>query len=296
MCLDRPRTKAHFWEIQEFSRTHIHTHFLKSGKTGKSPWTVQSLITFVSIDAYECNQLILYNKQSNSHFSINEMSTLLRGARVFSNETENNASVKQELTTNINVKVRGANNENRSPVNANAGPMSAPVYPTIGDINFTPPTAENDYGAVQVPHQHPSAYPSVPYNQPPIGPLASRSVDSSGLIDNSLSAALESKVKVLEALLGIYESAPILIKGCLIISQKKMIEIIQLLTSSDKVELLTEDITFGCCAGASSSLVSVSKIFVVDTNGNRCEFKVAFNSEYSLLLRHGLNLKLVRVE
>jgi hypothetical protein len=38
------------------------------------------------------------------------MTALLRGARVFSNETENNASVKQEMTTNINVKLRGDNN------------------------------------------------------------------------------------------------------------------------------------------------------------------------------------------
>jgi hypothetical protein len=126
--------------------------------------------------------------------------------------------------------------------------------------------------------------------------IASPLVQNELAVKENENLILESRCKVLEALLGIYESAPILIKGCLIISQKKLIEIIQLLTNSDKVELLTEEFSFGCCGGSSSSLVSVSKIFVADVNGNRSEFKVAHNQEYSLLLRHGLNLKLVRVE
>jgi hypothetical protein len=222
------------------------------------------------------------------------MSALLRGARVFSNETENNASVKQELTTNINVKVRGANNENKIPLNQTSplsiSPPSGPMYPSLDPINFHPASTEEAYAIPQIPQIPPSQYQSPLFNQPQI---ADRSV---ALNENSDKFVLENKVKVLEALLGIYESAPILIKGCLIVSQKKLIEIIQLLTGSEKVELLTEDFTFGCCGGSSSSLVAVSKIFVVDPNGNRCEFKVAFNSEYSLLLRHGLNLKLVRVE
>jgi hypothetical protein len=223
------------------------------------------------------------------------MSALLRGARVFSNETENNASVKQEMTTNINVKLRP---EQRAPPNPVLSPMAPPVYPTISDANFTPPTPEQDF-IPPTPRQNQildpaSAYRSPQYNQPLIVP---RSVN---IAENTVAVAekteLESKVKVLEALLSIYESAPILIKGCLIISQKKLIEIIQILTWMEKVELLTDDFALGCCGGASSSIVTVSKIFVVDPSGNRNEFKVAYNSEYSLLLRHGVNLKVVRVE
>jgi hypothetical protein len=224
------------------------------------------------------------------------MSALLRGARVFSNETENNASVKQEMTTNINVKLRPEAQNRAIPPPMNPV-LSQPIYPTISDANFTQPTGQEF--PPPTPHQNmnktmeQSAYRSPQYNQPLIVPRSVNINEGLGAVEKN---ELESKVRVLEALLSIYESAPILIKGCLIISQKKLIEIIQILTGLEKVELLTDDFALGCCGGSSSSIVTVSKIFVVDGCGNRSEFKVAYNSEYSLLLRHGVNLKIVRVE
>jgi hypothetical protein len=76
------------------------------------------------------------------------MSALLRGARVFSNETENNASVKQEMTTNINVKLKGDNNNRTGGAGPpfhppSSGPASypsqGPIYPNIDAVNFTQP-------------------------------------------------------------------------------------------------------------------------------------------------------------
>jgi hypothetical protein len=233
------------------------------------------------------------------------MSALLRGARVFSNETENNASVKQEMTTNINVKLKPEQHINKPPSPLQA-PLNPPYYPTIGppssDVNFTPPTAQSmepDYPPTLRQAQPPPPttiadpypYQSPAYNQHPLAP---RSVDLSESLSEQ-KQALEAKVKVLEALLNIYESAPILIKGLIIVTNKKLIEIIQILTGCEKVELLLDDyVGGGCCASANAHIATVSKIFIVDSQGTRNEFKVAYNAEYSLLLRHGVSLKIVR--
>jgi hypothetical protein len=237
----------------------------------------------------ECKEACL--QECLSDFNRFKMSALLRGARVFSNETENNASVKQEMTTNINVKLHP---EQKRPINQIIQPPSV-CYPNINDVNFIPPTEQDSVTPISaplnpIPPTPPFQYHFPACNQPQIVPR------SANINADSEKHELESKVRVLEALLGIYESAPILIKGCLIVSQKKLIEIIQILTGCEKVELLTDDFSAGCCANEISNIVTISKIFVADETGNRSEFKVAFNPEYSLLLRHGLNLKLVRVE
>jgi hypothetical protein len=105
-------------------------------------------------------------------------------------------------------------------------------------------------------------------------------------------AALASKNNVLEALLEAYEGAPVVLHGLLILESKKLIEIIQTLTQADKVEILANDpVGCGCCG--KNPYFTVSKIFCV-TEGKRAEFKVTFNEEYSLLIRHGVSVKIVR--
>jgi hypothetical protein len=231
------------------------------------------------------------------------MGTLLRGARVFSNETANNASVKEEMNTNINVRLKPTQQNNQQ---ANNQPPPAypspPSYPSIApeynpreNINFTQPFTDDPPPELldrpllnqnTTPIMAQSRYPSPAFNpHPPV----ERSVN----IENT--GELENKIKVLEALLAIYEGAPVIIKGCLIVSQKKLIEIVQILTGADDVELLTEDVDLGCCGSSKVGFVCVSKIFVV-FGKDRTEFKVSHNAEYSLLLRHGLNLKLIRIE
>jgi hypothetical protein len=219
------------------------------------------------------------------------MSALLRGARIFSNETENNASVKQEMTTNINVKLKPEQHTKtvQAPVQA---PIQAPYYPSIGpssEVNFTQPTApttEPDYPPTmqRQPPPPPMMTAEYPFPSPAYNPhqLAPRSAElSDALIDKQV---LEAKVKVLEALLNIYESAPILIKGLIIVTNKKLIEIIQTLTGCEKVELLLDDYVIGCCGSSSNSgFATVTKIFLIDSQGTRNEFKVAYDAEYSLL-------------
>jgi phosphatidylglycerophosphatase A len=96
---------------------------------------------------------------------------------------------------------------------------------------------------------------------------------------------------VLEALLEAYEGSPIVVHGLLILECKKLIEIIQTLTQADKVEILADEVIG--CACSHKSYMAVSKIFcIVDTK--RLEFKVQFNEQYSLLVRHGVSLKMVK--
>jgi hypothetical protein len=240
------------------------------------------------------------------------MSALLRGARVFSNETENNASVRQEMTTNINVKLKGDHNRGAS---NNGGPNQTPntapnpnsypstggiMYPNIGGIpgdfnpgaNFTQPplsprgqcgvgngmtTMDPSQFAFPVGNGHPTQIPVI----------------SDRAIDLEAEENKDAKIKVLEALLEAYEGSPIVIKGFLTLHHKKLIEIIQILTEADKVELMTDD-GEGCSCGG-SKYAAINKIFIVESNGKRGEFKVSYNEEYSLLIRHGVNLKLCRV-
>jgi hypothetical protein len=223
--------------------------------------------------------------------------TLLRGARVFSNETENNASVQQEMKTNINIKLKPTQQtttqqQQPSPIGPPyPGPPSYPSIQPQDPVNFTTPAPDEYPQQARSPllTSEPYQYQSPAYNQ--LQPV-NRSVDigTSGKIDE-----LENKLKVLESLLAIYEGQPVIVKGCLIVSQKKLISIVQLLTGADDVELLTDEIDLGCCGSSKIGFVTVNKIFVV-FNHNRTEFKVSHNAEYSLLLRHGLNLKLIRVE
>jgi hypothetical protein len=228
------------------------------------------------------------------------MSALLRGARVFSNETENNASVKQEMNTNINVRLKPTQQNTQGNTSGPAYP-SPPSYPSISpeynprneNVNFTqeyhdppPDPIEQRCPLIQSPIMDQLRSPFPVFRQP-------QPVERSADINDT--GELENKIKVLEALLAIYEGQPIIIKNCLIVSQKKLIEIIQILTGADDVELLTEDVSLGCCGSSKVGFVAISKIFVV-FGKNRTEFKVSHNAEYSLLLRHGLNLKLIRVE
>jgi hypothetical protein len=222
------------------------------------------------------------------------MSALLRGARVFSNETENNASVKQEMSTNINVKLKPTQTqEQQSPI---AQPiMSPPSYPSIQpDINFinNPDLVYQDQAPDPQTPLLTSDQLRSPYHVHKLLHPKTRTVD---IEENGRYQEQENKIKVLEALLTIYESAPVLVKGCLIISQKKLISIIQLLTDCETIELICDDVNLGCCGSSKVGFVAVSKIFCVK-DGHRTEFKQSFNEEYSLLLRHSVNLKLVRLE
>jgi hypothetical protein len=235
------------------------------------------------------------------------MSALLRGARVFSSETENNASVKQEMTTNINVKLKDRTSNERERErqprhrHSSSSRDSHPSYPTLSpynDVNFTQdrgaditmPTTMGEVGAML-------SSPSPVYNQhQPV--VRSLTIDE----ENALRACndelenekqiLSQKNNVLEALLEAYEGAPIVMHGLLILESKKLIEIIQTLTQADKVEILANDpVGCGCCG--SNPYFTVSKIFCI-CDGKRSEFKVQFNEEYSLLIRHGVSLKIVR--
>jgi hypothetical protein len=226
------------------------------------------------------------------------MSALLRGARVFSNETENNASVKQEMTTNINVKLKGDNNNRTGGGQPQLAPGPAsypsqgPIYPNIDSVNFIPQplTPRGVIGAEPgMTTVDPSRF-QYPVNSGP--PMQTPGIQERAL-DLEAEENKDAIIRVLEALLEAYEGSPIVIKGFLTLHHKKLIEIIQILTEADKVELMTED-GEGCgCGGSKYALIS--KIFIVGLNGKRGEFKVNYNEEYSLLIRHGVNLKLCRV-
>jgi hypothetical protein len=187
---------------------------------------------------------------------------------VFSNETENNASVKQEMTTNINVKLRGDNNKAACaqppayPGDANPNVAYPPVgiYPNEPNVNFcqgpplSPRIGPEPGNTMMTPGT--SAYPFPANNQ-----VHERAIDLEAEENK------DAKIKVLEALLEAYEGVPIVIKGCLTLHHTKLIEIIRILTNADKVEIMTED-GEGCGCGSSKYAI-INKIFIIGVNGKR---------------------------
>jgi hypothetical protein len=212
------------------------------------------------------------------------------------------------MTTNINVKLKGDNNNRTGGGQPQLAPGPAsypsqgPIYPNINDVNFIPqPLSPRGINQPMVAtpagfgegngttNMAPSQY-QYPVNRGP--PMQMPQIQERA-IDLEAEENKDAKIRVLEALLEAYEGSPIVIKGFLTLHHKKLIEIIQILTEADKVELMTEE-GEGCGCGG-SKFAMISKIFVLGQNGKRGEFKVNYNEEYSLLIRHGVNLKLCRV-
>ena len=210
------------------------------------------------------------------------MTSMLRAGRILSSD-ENN-SVKQEQTTNVNIKVQ-ANPKQDSNQNPTSNTQthqyvhSQPSYPNI--------SAQPSMGFPTIPVEDPSAYQSVQ-------PISKHSQDTAGL--ESEIAELTVKNKFLELMLAAYQNNPIKLNSYIIVNYQLLIEMVKLLANADKVDLILEDdyvANCGCCNDADhDELIYVSKILIT-VNGTTTDLKYSNNSVYSEFTKLGVSTKIV---
>lgn len=202
-----------------------------------------------------------------------KMSNTLRQARILS--SENDASVKQEQNTNIEIKVT----PNKS------APQNV-AYPQIpNNVNFTmpPPTMLTQNTPTQM-------------NQPPYAsqytPPTNNITRDRGLTDlgNELDT-LEQKNRFLEMLVEMYADNPLRINSYVVCKSTLLMNMIKLLTGCDKVDFVLEDDEPGCCAVSVSKFIKIDKILITK-DGKSEELKYAYNNVYTEFIKYGISLKL----
>ena len=103
---------------------------------------------------------------------------------------------------------------------------------------------------------------------------------------------LETKNKFLELLLQVYEDNPIKINSYLICKSSILMEMIKLLTSCEKVDLILDD-NIGCTGCVSKNKYTYVSKILITKDGKTEDLKYAYNSIYSQFIQHGISLKVV---
>ena len=192
------------------------------------------------------------------------MSSPLHKARILS--SENDASVKQNQETNVEINISGVANHNAE-LSGQVGPpanIKSPVQTTpVANANFTLPDQNSQFQ-----YQHPT---------------------NNDLGDNIES--LELKNKFLEALVSIYEMNPLHVNNYLVCHSNSLMELIKLLTNCDKVELVIDDES-GCTGCISKhKYLNIQRILVTKDDKTN-DLKYGYNDVYAQLVRFGISLKL----
>lgn len=205
-----------------------------------------------------------------------KMSNTLRQARILS--SENDASVKQEQNTNIEIKV--------SP-NKSIPPVAYPQIPN--NVNFTMPPPTMPTQTTQ--QQYASQY-TPPTNNITRDSQSEVCIANRGLTDlgNELDT-LEQKNRFLEMLVEMYADNPLRINSYVVCKSTLLMNMIKLLTGCDKVDFVLEDDEPGCCAVSVSKFIKIDKILITK-DGKSEELKYAYNNVYTEFIKYGISLKL----
>lgn len=221
------------------------------------------------------------------YFYVNETEMCaLHQARILSSETDN--TIKQEQTTNVNIKVQQPQPQAPKSDIPSGGISYSPSY--IGhniSPNFTiPPTMEG------------SSYPSVPPISNPF-PSDTSSTERSIHQSPSFEAEIERltiKNKFLELLLEAYSENPLRINSYIVCNNRTLMDMIKLLTGADKVDLiLSDEVACDCsCSASSKGIVYVSKILVTK-DGETKDLKYGYNEIHSEFVKFAISLKIVAI-
>ena len=207
----------------------------------------------------------------------------LNKARILS--SENDASVKQEQNTNINIKIK-------PPLKT----ASVPVSSNNPSLNFTQMNKPCNATPTMTTS---SIYQSQPQiNNPSVAVQERGIADIGNEIDE-----LETKNKFLEMIIEMYEDNPLKINSYLICKNELLMSMIKLLTNCDKVEIVIDDCEASCgClsnnegtkspfAKQNKSLMKITKILITKDDKTE-DFKYKYNDIYTQFIKYGISLKL----
>ena len=194
------------------------------------------------------------------------MSSPLHKARILS--SENDASVKQNQETNVEINISGSTNIVGA-TNHNAD-IKSPVQTTPdANANFTLPDQNSQFQ-----YQHPT----------------NNNVRGIADLGDNIES-LELKNKFLEALVSIYETNPLHVNNYLVCHSNSLMELIKLLTNCDKVELVIDDES-GCTGCISKHKYLEIQRILVTKDDKTNDLKYGYNDVYAQLVRFGISLKL----
>ncbi len=202
----------------------------------------------------------------------------LNKARILS--SENDASVKQEQNTNINIKIKPPLKTASVPMSSNSPSLNS------SNVNFTQMSKPCNATPTMTTQ---SIYQSQPQINNPSVIVQERGIaDIGNEIDE-----LETKNKFLEMIIEMYEDNPLKINSYLICKNELLMNMIKLLTNCDKVEIVIDDCdaSCGCLSNNDKSLMKITKILITKDDKTE-DFKYKFNDIYTQFIKYGISLKL----
>ena len=202
----------------------------------------------------------------------------LNKARILS--SENDASVKQEQNTNINIKIKPPLKTASVPISSNSPSLNS------SNVNFTQMSKPCNATPTMTTQ---SIYQSQPQINNPSVIVQERGIADIG---NELDE-LETKNKFLEMIIEMYEDNPLKINSYLICKNELLMNMIKLLTNCDKVEIVIDDCdaSCGCLSNNDKSLMKITKILITKDDKTE-DFKYKFNDIYTQFIKYGISLKL----
>ena len=202
----------------------------------------------------------------------------LNKARILS--SENDASVKQEQNTNINIKIKPPLKTASVPMSSNSPSLNS------SNVNFTQMSKPCNATPTMTTQ---SIYQSQPQINNPSVIVQERGIADIG---NELDE-LETKNKFLEMIIEMYEDNPLKINSYLICKNELLMNMIKLLTNCDKVEIVIDDCdaSCGCLSNNDKSLMKITKILITKDDKTE-DFKYKFNDIYTQFIKYGISLKL----
>ena len=202
----------------------------------------------------------------------------LNKARILS--SENDASVKQEQNTNINIKIKPPLKTASVPISSNSPSLNS------SNVNFTQMSKPCNATPTMTTQ---SIYQSQPQINNPSVIVQERGIaDIGNEIDE-----LETKNKFLEMIIEMYEDNPLKINSYLICKNELLMNMIKLLTNCDKVEIVIDDCdaSCGCLSNNDKSLMKITKILITKDDKTE-DFKYKYNDIYTQFIKYGISLKL----
>ena len=228
----------------------------------------------------------------------------LNRARILS--SENDASVKQDQNTNINIKISRETGSLALP--DKVGPIGRPGTQARQSPSERLVSPKRQYipgsegGSIQTQRENNANF-TIPQDSPIKCGMTDSvyqyqpTIDRDAQLESALTEPalrenneLEIKNKFLEILLSIYEANPLRVSNYLVCHSNTLMELIKVLTEADKVELVIDE-EQGCTGCISNSKYMNIQRILVTKNDKTNDLKYAYNDVYAQLIRHNISLK-----
>ena len=214
-------------------------------------------------------------------------SSILRAGRILSSDETN--SVSQSQNVDVNIKVQSNPKQDSTQTHQSTHQPNVGITPQHSVPLFypnVPQSSQNVNFTMENPMTDASQFPSVAPNV-----NVAQSIDLTNEISD-----LKVRNEFLELLLNAFQANPLRINSYVVVNHTLLIQMIKLLTGSDKVDILIDmDIgcdCSGCCADVNNDEIYYIQKILVTKDGSTTELKYSHNNVYSEFIKLGISLKI----